>query len=106
MCYGQVQSYVLVTLPAMPYLKTICDSTAILALVMLCKTNGKDVTLVLVWYQDMGTVQAFDIAMINCVIGQVKDGSHWGIIDQSFGLEHTVIHGMWEPEYESEDENN
>jgi len=36
---------------------------------MLCKMNGKDTTLVLVWYQDMGTVWAFDIATIDCVVG-------------------------------------
>ena len=68
-CYGQVQSYVHVTLPARPCLKTDRDSTAILALVKLCKTNGKDVSLEPVWYQDMETVQAFDTTTIDCVIG-------------------------------------
>ena len=27
-------------------------------------------------------------------------------VDQSFGSERAVLHGMWEPEYESEDEND
>jgi hypothetical protein len=53
----------------MPCLKTDHNPTAILALIMLCKTDGKDASLELVWYQDMGTVQAFNIAMINCVVG-------------------------------------
>ena len=105
-CYGQVQSYVYVTLPAEPHLKTNSGSTAILALVRLCKTNGKDASLEPVWYQDLETVHAFDITTIDSVIGQVKVGNRWGIIDQSYGLQHAVINGMWEPEYESEDDNN
>ena len=68
-CYGQVQSYVYVTLLAEPCLKTNSDSTAILALVKPCKTEGGDVSLELVWYWDMETVQAFNVATINCVIG-------------------------------------
>ena len=54
----------------------------------------------------MELVRAFDIATIDCVIGRVKVDNWWGIIDQSFGSEHAVMHSMWEPEYESEDEND
>ena len=79
-CYGQVQSYIYVTLPAEPCLKTNHNLPVILTLVTLCKTNGKDVSLAPVWYQEMGKVQAFDIATIDCVIGQVKVGDCWGII--------------------------
>ena len=28
------------------------------------------------------------------------------IIDQSYGSQHVAMHGLWEPEYESEDDNN
>ena len=72
----------------------------------LCKTNEKDATLEPVWYQDMETVQAFDITTIDSVIGRIKVGNRWGIIDQSYGLQRAVMHGLWEPEYESEDDNN
>ena len=68
-CYGQVQLYIYVTLPAEPCLKTSSDSMGILMLVKLCKTNGKDANLELVWYWDIGTIQVFDITMISCVIG-------------------------------------
>lgn len=105
-CYGQIQSYIYVTLPAKSHLRTDCDSTAILALVALCKTNGEDASLKPVWYKDMELVRAFDIATISCVVGRVKVGDRWGIIDRSFGLQRAVMHGMWEPDYESEDDNN
>lgn len=104
--YGQVECYILVTLPAMPPLKTNHEATALLALVKLCKTGGMDASLGPVWYQELGTVRAFDIATIDCVVGRVKVGSRWGIVDRSFGSERAVIHGMWEPDYESEDEND
>ena len=42
---------------------------ASLALVTLCKMNRMDASLVLVWYQDMELVCAFDIATIDCVVG-------------------------------------
>jgi len=105
-CYGQVHSYIHVTLPAKPHLKTNHKLTAILALVTLCKTNGEDVSRVPVWYHKMELVCAFDVVTIDCVVGQVKVGDHWGIIDRSLGSEHTVMHGMWEPEYESEHEHD
>ena len=65
-----------------------------------------DASLVPVWYQEMELVHAFDIATIDCVVGQIRVGDRWGIIDRSFGLERAVMHGMWEPEYESEDNND
>jgi len=87
-CYRQVHSYIHVTLPAEPCLKTDRKSTAILVLVMLCKTNREDASQVPVWYHKMELVRAFDVVTIDCVIGQVKVGDRWGIINHSLGSEH------------------
>jgi len=84
-CYGQVQSYIYVTLPAESHLKTNQNLTAILALVALCKTNGKDASLEPVWCQDMEIIRAFNITTSDCVVGQIKVGDRWGIIDRSYG---------------------
>jgi len=105
-CYRRVHSYIRVTLPTEPRLKTDRESTAILALVTLCKTNGEDASRVLVWYHKMELVRAFNVVTIDCIIGRVKVGDRWGIIDRSLGSERAVMHGMWEPEYESEDEHD
>jgi len=40
-----------------------------------------DASLAPVWYQGMEVVCAFDIATIDCVVGQIKISDHWGIID-------------------------
>ena len=66
----------------------------------------EDTSLTPVWYKDMELVRAFNITTIDCVVGRVKVGDHWGIINQSFGLERAVMNGMWEPEYEAEDESD
>jgi len=80
-CYGQVHSYIYIMLPAEPRLNTNCDATAILVLVTLCKTNGQDASLTPVWYTEMEIVRAFDVANIDCVVGRIKVGDRWGIID-------------------------
>ena len=51
-------------------------------------------------YVPCGMLSGFD------ELSRIKVGDRWGIIDRSFGSEHAVMHGMWEPEYESEDEND
>jgi len=84
-------------------LKTNSDSTVILALVMLCKPNGKDARMEPVWYQEMGTVRAFNIATIGCATGLIEVGDRLG---RSYGSQRVVMHRLWEPEYDSEDDNN
>jgi len=68
--------------------------------------NKEDMSWALVWYHEMENVCAFDLSTLDCIIGQVKVGNWWGVIDQSFRSEHAVMHSMWEPEYESEDKND
>ena len=72
----------------------------------LCKMNGNDASQEPAWYQDMDVVWAFDIVMIDCVVGWIKVGDWWGIIDWSYGEQCTVMHDLWEPEYKSEDNNS
>lgn len=72
--------------------------------------NGEDVGLAPVWHNykdmDMELVRVFNIATIDCVVGQVKVGSHWGIINRTFGLQCAVIHSMWELECKLEDKSD
>jgi hypothetical protein len=94
-----------VILPAIPSLKIKADVPAILALVRMCKTNGMDASSKPIDYKDgdIEAVRAFNVGTINCVIGRVKMGKWWGIIDRSFGPLRINIYDLQEPEYESED---
>ena len=104
--YGQVQFYAYVTLRAHPSLGMTTDITDILAIVSLCGTNGEDATKRLVWYDEknMGSFRAFSAKAIDCVVGRVKVGDRWGIVDHSWGLQEAIVEGMVDPDYESEDD--
>jgi len=52
----------------------------------------------------MGLVRAFSVATIDCVIGHVKMGKWWGIVNRSMGPLQINIYDIQEPEYESEDD--
>ena len=51
----------------------------------------------------MEAVHAFSVAAIDCVIGRVKMGKWWGIIDRSIGPQRINIYDIQEPEDELED---
>ena len=93
------------TLLAHPSLKIKADVPAILALVCMCNTNGMDASSKPIQYKDgnMEAVHAFSMGMINCVIGHMKMGKQWGIIDQSFRPLQINIYDLQVLEYESED---
>jgi hypothetical protein len=103
--YGQVQSYIHVILPAHSSIKTKEDAPAIVALVRMCKTNGKDASVKPIRYKDgdIEAVRAFDVATIDCAVGCVRLGKWWGIINCSFGPLRINIYDIQEPEYELED---
>ena len=103
--YGQVQAYIQVTLPAHSNLNTKKDVPVIIALVQLCKTVGEDASTIPIRYKDrdMEAVCAFDVETIGGVIGQVKTGKWWGIINRCFGPQQITICDIQELEYESED---
>ena len=75
------------TLPAHPNIKIKEDVQEILALVRMCNTKGEDASINPIRYKngDMGAVCAFSMATIDCVIGRVKMGKWWGIVDRSIG---------------------
>ena len=54
----------------------------------------------------METIRAFSARAIDCVIGRVKVGNCWGIVDQCWGLQETIMKGMVDPDYELEDDPN
>ena len=82
------------------------DIMGILAIVSLCHTNGEDATKSPVWYDEknMGSVRAFSVRAIDCVVGRVRVGDRWGIVDRCWGLQEAIVEGMVVPEYESEDD--
>ena len=60
----------------------------------------------LVWYDEknMGSLRAFSARAIDCMVGCVKVGDHWGIVDCCWGLQEAIVEGMVIPDYELEDD--
>ena len=71
----------------------------------MCNTKGEDASVKPIWYKDgdIEAIRAFSVETIDCVVGRVKFGKSWGIVDRSFGPPRITICDMQEPEYESED---
>ena len=87
-------------------LRMATDITEILTIVSLCCTNGEDTTKKPVWYEEkyMGSIRALSIRAIDCVVGWVKVRDCWGIVDRCWGLQDTIMEGMIDPDYKSEDD--
>ena len=106
--YAKVHFYAYVTLTAHPSLGIAKDKTDILAIVSLCRTNGEDASQGPVWYdgESLESIRAFSARAVAGVIGRVKVGNRWGIVDRCWGLQGAAMEGMIDPDYESEDNPN
>jgi hypothetical protein len=63
-----------------------CDSAHV-----PCITEGKDATCELTTYGQVSTSIVIDLQTIGCVVGRVKRGKTWGIVDRSGELARTVF---------------
>ena len=110
--YGQVLFYTYVTLWAHRNLGINTDISEIIAIISLCRTlqtgEDTDASRSLVWYKndDMESIRVFNAKAIDGVIGCVKVGNRWGIVDRCWGLQGAIMEGMVDPDYESEDDPN
>lgn len=99
--YGQLQYIVELThhgrddiQPPIPI-----SGSILLACIQPCITNGKDATQELTSYRRMSTTIFVDLKTVECVVGRVKRGQDWFIIDRSGDFARTVF---IEPELEDE----
>jgi hypothetical protein len=83
--YGQLEHIVVVHLSPSPALKLVSQTVVFLAVVRNCPvshTNSLDIH----FYQDLGRLDVVDITCLQCLVGRVRDGTRWAIIDRSGGL--------------------
>ena len=67
-------------LPPAPQLKLTEPTTLILALVQEAKAELKDD---IYFYKEFGAEEVVDLETVQCVVGRVKNGGEWAIIDRS-----------------------
>jgi hypothetical protein len=87
--YGRLLYVFEVTLEKNKKLKVPKDSSALLGMVQWCKDAKGDASKHPVWYTDMGTLQAVNIATIQCGVGRILVEKRWGILDLNYGCAST-----------------
>lgn len=90
--YGQMHYIIRAVLPAKVEFGLEHDYEALLALVSFCDAKG-DATRDLVWYSKLRSPEFVHVATIQCVVGRVKVGNRWGIIDTSVHCSRTSFFG-------------
>ena len=89
--YGRLESIWDLVLPASHTLHLTQPTQFLLALVMPCSTRGKDVTKEVTTYHSMMTSIIINLRVVECVVGHMKHGNDWGIIDRSGDFACTVF---------------
>lgn len=74
-------------LPPAPQLKLTEPKTIILALIQEAKAKLKDG---IHFYKDFSAEEVVDLETLQCVVGRVKNGVKWAIIDRSDVVEILV----------------
>jgi hypothetical protein len=60
-------------------------------MVHFCEGARGDASEKPVWYKKMGTIQAVNMATIQCGVVRVKTRDKWGILDPRFGYAQTAF---------------
>ena len=112
MLYGRVEKVIECQLPDDPAFGIFRGKLRLLVHITPCKTDGKDATQELTFYQTETASIITDLASIRAVIGRVptKGGPsmqrHWGIIDRSGALAKTNFDDEEEESSDEEEEED
>jgi len=89
--FGQLQHTFVVRLQASLALGLQQQTTLILAAIRTCSNPqliGENGTY---YYSREGPLEVVDIECVKCLVGRVKDGNEWAIVDRSGGCAHPVF---------------
>ena len=75
----------------MPALNIAKSWKYLLTAIVPCITNGKDTTQELTMYSCMSFPIIIDLQVIGCIVGCIKRGTLWGIMDMSSDLARMAV---------------
>jgi len=81
--YGELNYILQCLLGKQKIWKEFRNKTRLLAVITPCNTKGKDATKQLVEYTASTAQIVTDLQAVECVVGRVRRGKKWGIIDRS-----------------------
>src|SRR5882757_3298495 len=89
--FGQLQNIFVIKIPASPALKLESETMLILAAVHTCVNPRMKGENNIYYYSRDGHLEVIDMSCVQCLVGQVKDGSEWAIINCSDGCARPVF---------------
>jgi hypothetical protein len=81
--FGQLQHIIVITIGPSEELNLEQPETIILTAIRNCADAKKLPGSSMYYYSREGQLEVVDVNCIQCVVGRIKDGDHWAIIDRS-----------------------
>jgi hypothetical protein len=89
--FGQLQHVFVVGLPASPALGLQQRTTLILAAIRTCCNPRMTGDNGIYYYSREGPLEVVDMECVQCLVGRIKDGNEWAIVDRSGGCARPVF---------------
>lgn len=89
--FGQLMYVVVLHFPACQALQLHEPTTIALAAIRSCPILKSHKDLDIHYYTKEGSIDVLDLTCVQCVVGRVKDGHGWAIIDRSGSLSRTIF---------------
>ena len=89
--FGQVQNIFVIKIHASPALELEETTTLILAAVRTCANPQMKGENNIYYYSREGPLEVVDMNCVQCLVGRVKDGNEWAIVDRSNGSARPVF---------------
>ncbi|XP_006462021.1 hypothetical protein AGABI2DRAFT_143727 [Agaricus bisporus var. bisporus H97] len=78
--FGQLKHLLVLEVPSIPQLLQDLPTKIIFAVVQSIRSFQENNVN---YYTNLGPIKIVDLSAIECVVGRVKDGNHWGVVDRS-----------------------
>jgi hypothetical protein len=89
--YGKLECIIDIVVPHAPCINIMTPKHHLLALVTPCATGSQDATKVVTTHSVTTAPIVVDLRMVESVVGRVKRGNEWGIVDSSGDYVCTVF---------------
>jgi hypothetical protein len=89
--FSQLQNIFVIKLNPSAALKLTKKTTLILAAICACSNPQMKSDNKIYYYSQEGQLEVVDMNCVQCLVGQVKDGNEWAIVDHSESYAHPIF---------------
>ena len=89
--FGQLQNIFVIGLDPSPALKLFKRTNLTLAAIYSCANPHIEAKNGIYYYLWEGPIEVVDINCVQCLVGHIKNGNGWVVVDQSDGCVHPVF---------------